>query len=55
MTRLDMSWMEDDRYWHFEGEDPPIMVVNDDAPKAIKESYERYMKQKEAAIKRGTL
>ena len=55
MTLLDLSWMQDDRYWHFEGEDPPVMVVNDDAPKEVKEAYERYLKQVESARERGTL
>ena len=49
MTRLDFSWSKDERYWHFE------VVIHDDAPKEVKESYERYLKQAEAARKRGTL
>ncbi len=54
MTRLDFSWAKDRGNWHFEG-DPPIMVVNDNAPEEVKEAYERYLKQREAAQKRGTL
>lgn len=55
MTRLDFSWAEDRNHWHFEGDDPPIRVVNDDAPQEVKESYERYLKQVKEAKKRGTL
>ncbi|MDE7399180.1 MAG: hypothetical protein K2N06_06595 [Oscillospiraceae bacterium] len=52
MTRLDSLWSKDRRYWHVENGD---IVIHNDAPKEVKESYERYLKQKEAAIKRGTL
>ena len=52
MTRLDFSWSKDERYWHFEN---GKVVIHDDAPKEVKESYERYLKQAEAARKRGTL
>ncbi len=52
MTRLDFSWADDKRYWHFENK---IVVIHDDAPKEIKEAYERYLKQCEEAQKRGTL
>lgn len=52
MTRLDFSWSKDRSYWHFEN---GSVVIHDDALKEVKESYERYLKQKEAAIKRGTL
>lgn len=52
MTRLDYSWADDDRYWHFEDGRP---VIHDDAPKEVKEGYERYLKQADAARKRGTL
>ncbi len=52
MTRLDFSWAKDKQYWHFEKGD---VVIHDDAPKKVKEAYERYLKQVEAARKRGTL
>ncbi len=52
MTRLDFSWSKDERYWHFEN---GKVVIHDDAPKEVKESYEHYLKQAEAAQKRGTL
>ena len=53
MTRLDFSWSKDKRYWHYD--DNLNVVIHDDAPKEVKESYERYLKQAEAARKRGTL
>ena len=52
MTKLDYSWSKDKRYWHFEN---GVVVIHEDAPKEVKESYERYLKQAEAAQKRGTL
>lgn len=52
MTRLDFSWMKDERYWHFENGQA---VVNEDAPTEVKKVYERFLKQAEAAEKRGTL
>lgn len=52
MTRLDFSWSNDKRYWHFEN---GVVVIHDDAPKEVKESYKRFLKQAEAAEKRGTL
>lgn len=53
MTRLDFSWSKDKRYWHYDSK--LNVVIHDDAPKEVKESYERYLKQVEAARKRGTL
>lgn len=52
MTRLDFSWAKDRKYVHFENGE---IVPNKDAPKEVKEGYERYLKQVEAARKRGTL
>lgn len=52
MTKLDYSWAEDKQYWHFENGAP---VIHENAPKEVKESYERYLKQREEARKRGTL
>lgn len=54
MTRLDFSWKDKERKnWHYD--ERGIAVVNDDAPIAVKEAYERFLKQAEAARKRGTL
>ena len=52
MTRLDFSWSTDNQYWHFENGKPGI---HEDAPNEVKRGYERYLKQVEAAQKRGTL
>ena len=51
MTRLDGYWSKFPEYWHIKNG----VVVIHDAPKEVKESYERYLKQAEAARKRGTL
>ncbi len=53
MTRLDFGWSKDKRYWHYD--DDLNVIIHADAPKEVKDSYERYLKQKEAAAKRGTL
>lgn len=53
MTRLDYSWAKYKEYWHYD--DKLNVVIHNDAPKEVKESYERYLKQAEAAQKRGTL
>ena len=52
MTRLDGYWSKFPEYLHIKNGD---VVIHDDAPKEVKESYERYLKQAEAARKRGTL
>ena len=52
MTRLDGYWSKCPEYWHIKN---GVVVIHDDAPKEVKESYERYLKQAEAARKRGTL
>ena len=52
MTRLDFSWAKDRRYWHIEN---GKVVIHKDAPKEVKEGYEHYLKQLDAAIKRNTL
>lgn len=52
MTKLDFSWAKDKKYWHFENGD---VVIHDDAPKDVKEAYERYLQQAEYARKRRTL
>ena len=63
MTRLDGYWSKFPEYWHIKN---GVVVIHDDAPKEVKESYERYLKQAElkkeadlkqaeAARKRGTL
>lgn len=52
MTKLDYSWAKDRKNWHFEN---GVRVLNEDAPKEVKEAYERYLKQREEARKRGTL
>ena len=52
MTRLDFSWSKDERYWHFEN---GKVVIHDDAPREVTESYKRYVEQVAAANKRGTL
>lgn len=53
MTKLDFNWSIDKKYWHYD--DNLDVIIHDDAPKEVKESYEHYLKQLEAAIKRGTL
>lgn len=52
MTKLDSYWAEFPQYWHVE---QGVVVIHKDAPKEVKESYERYLKQGEAAAKHGTL
>lgn len=52
MTKLDYSWAKDRKYIHVENGE---VVPNNDAPKEVKEAYERFLKQAEAAAKRGTL
>lgn len=52
MTRLDGYWAKFPEYWHIKN---GIVVIHADAPKEVRESYERYLKQAEAARKRGTL
>lgn len=52
MTRLDFSWSKDRKYWHFEN---GLVVIHEDAPEEVKESYERYLKQAKEAEKRGTI
>lgn len=54
MTKaLDFSWMDNKKFWHYT-EDGRV-VIHEDAPKEVKDSYERYLKQAEEAAKRGTL
>lgn len=52
MTKLDSYWAKFPQYWHVE---QGVVVIHEDAPKEVKESYERYLKQGEEAAKRGTL
>ncbi len=52
MTRLDYSWADDMKYIHVENGE---VVPNKDAPKEVKEAYERFLKQREAARKRGAM
>lgn len=53
MTKLDYYWLSNKEWSHRmpNGE----RVINDDAPKEAKESYERYLQQSKEAAKRGTL
>ena len=53
MTKLDYFWASNDDWCHWTeyGE----LVVNDDAPAEAKESYERYLKQRDEATKRGSI
>ena len=53
MTKLDFSWSKDKRHWHYD--DNLKVVIHDDAPREVKESYKRYVEQVAAANKRGTL
>lgn len=43
MVKLDMYWASKKEWRHFEGN---LLVVNSDAPKEAKDSYERFLKQK---------
>ena len=52
MTKLDSYWAKFPQHWHVE---KGVVVLHEDAPKEVKESYERYLKQGEEARKRGTL
>ena len=42
MTLLDLYWMENDDWYHFEGFKA---VINDDAPPEAQESYKTYLEQ----------
>lgn len=54
MTRLDFSWKDKEKkYWHYD--ERGIAVVNNDAPRAVKEAYYRFIKQAGEAKSRGTL
>lgn len=53
MTKLDFSWSKDKRHWHYD--DNLKVVIHDDAPREVKESYKRYVEQATVANKRGTL
>ncbi len=50
MRKYDYFWMTNEEWYHTDeyGND----IVNDDAPKEAKESYERYRKQKAYAAER---
>lgn len=52
MTRLDFSWANDRKYVQIKNGE---VTITEDAPKEVKEAYERYLKQVEEARKRGTL
>lgn len=52
MTRLDYSWTNDRKYVCVEN---GRVTITKDAPKEVKEAYERFLKQREEARKRGTL
>ena len=52
MTKLDGYWAKFREYWHIKY---GVVVIHDDAPKEVKESYKRYVEQATAANKRGTL
>ncbi|MCI5816930.1 hypothetical protein [Ruminococcus sp.] len=52
MTKLDGYWAKFREYWHIKD---GVVVIHDDAPKEVKESYKRYVEQADAANKRGTL
>mgnify|MGYP000792524874 CR=1 FL=1 len=41
MTKLDFSWSKDKRHWHYD--DNLKVVIHDDAPREVKESYKRYV------------
>ena len=42
MRKMDMDWLNDDRWFHFDGLVP---VIHDDAPAEVKESFENYLKE----------
>ena len=42
MEKLDLRWMDDMRWFHHEGN---IVVIHDDAPDYVKESFANYCKQ----------
>lgn len=52
MTKLDGYWAKFREYWHIKN---GVVVIHDDAPKEVKESYKRYVEQAIASNKRGTL
>ena len=52
MTKLDGYWAKFREYRHIKD---GVVVIHDDAPKEVKESYKRYVEQADAANKRGTL
>ena len=54
MTILDFKWSEDKK-WVEPGEDGKGLRLKKDAPEELQESYRNYLRQLEAAAKRGTL
>lgn len=55
MTRiLNRDWKKYRDYYHYDEKDGHT-VIHDDAPEEMKKSYEAYLKEIEAAAKRGTL
>ena len=52
MTKFDYFWRSNPEWVKYENRK---FVLKDDAPKEAKESYERYLKQREEATKRGTI
>lgn len=55
MTRTaNIDWMNYKELYHYDGKDGHT-VIHDDAPEVMKKSYEAYLKEIEAAKKRGAL
>ena len=50
MTLYDMKWSIDKRWYHEEG---LRVIIHDDAPDDVKESYRHYCEQKKAKKKSG--
>ena len=42
MKVYDMNWMQDEKWFYFEGLMP---VIRDDAPQEVKDSFQNYLKQ----------
>lgn len=49
MVVLDLLWMRNDSWWHFDEKLNP--VINKDAPEEAQESYKHYLEQR----KRGDI
>ena len=55
MTRIvNTDWINYKEFYHYDDKDGHT-VIHDDAPEVMKKNYEAYLKEIEAAEKRGTL